>query len=67
MLPGEEVSSQRALSRAREHLVQFIVAGMTRDLPQAAGERRRWSMKKSGNDTRTDPNRHQTGATAAGT
>ena len=35
MLPGEEVFSQRALSRARQHLVQFIVAGMMSDLPQA--------------------------------
>ncbi len=33
MLPDEEVSSERALSRAREHLVQFVVAGMMVDLP----------------------------------
>jgi TetR/AcrR family transcriptional regulator len=34
MLPGQEVSSERALSRAREHIVRFIVAGMLVDLPQ---------------------------------
>jgi hypothetical protein len=39
MLPGEEVYSQRALSRAREHLVQFIVAGMMSDTPQAKEEK----------------------------
>lgn len=39
MLPDEEVTSQRALSRAREHLAQFIVAGMMSDLPQAKEER----------------------------
>lgn len=40
MLPGEEVSSQRALSLAREHIVRFIVAGMMVDLPQTKEERR---------------------------
>ncbi|HEX6478958.1 MAG TPA: hypothetical protein VF043_08935 [Ktedonobacteraceae bacterium] len=39
MLPDEEVTSQRALSRAREYLAQFIVAGMMIDLPQAKEER----------------------------
>ena len=39
MLPGEEVSSERALSRAREHIVAFIVAGMMVDLPQTRRER----------------------------
>jgi TetR/AcrR family transcriptional regulator len=34
MLPGEEISSERALSLAREHIVRFIVAGMMVDLPQ---------------------------------
>jgi hypothetical protein len=40
MLPGEEVSSERALSFAREHIVRFIVAGMMVDLPQTKEERR---------------------------
>jgi TetR/AcrR family transcriptional regulator len=35
MLPEKDVSSEQALSSAREHLVAFIVAGMTVD-PQAA-------------------------------
>jgi TetR/AcrR family transcriptional regulator len=37
MLPDEDVSSLRALSRAREHLVAFIVAGMIVDpkVPQS--------------------------------
>lgn len=39
MLPGEEVSSERALSRAREHIVAFIVAGMMVDHPQTRRER----------------------------
>jgi TetR/AcrR family transcriptional regulator len=38
MLPDEEVSSQRVLSRAREHIVQFVVAGMMVDLPQTKEE-----------------------------
>jgi len=39
MLPGEEVFSERALSRAREHIVAFIVAGMMVDLPQTKREK----------------------------
>lgn len=39
MLSGEEVSSERALSRAREHIVGFIVAGMMVDLPQTSREK----------------------------
>jgi AcrR family transcriptional regulator len=41
MLPDEEVFSERAISRAREHIVRFIVAGMMIDLPQAKEERGR--------------------------
>jgi len=33
MLPGEEMSPERTLSRAREYIVEFIVAGMMVDLP----------------------------------
>lgn len=40
MLSGEEVSSERALSLAREHIVRFIVAGLLVDLPQTIEERR---------------------------
>jgi TetR/AcrR family transcriptional regulator len=40
MLPGEDVFSERALSRAREHLVRLIVAGMLIDLPQQTNEER---------------------------
>ena len=39
MLPDEEVSSQRALSRAREHIIQFVVAGMMIDLLHTKEER----------------------------
>lgn len=39
MLPDEEVSSKRALSRAREYIVGFIVAGMMIDLPQMKEEK----------------------------
>ena len=39
MLPDEEVSSQQALSRAREYIIQFVVAGMMIDLPQTKEER----------------------------
>ena len=39
MLPDEEVFSERSISRAREHIVRFIVAGMMIDLPQAKEER----------------------------
>jgi len=38
MLSGEELSSERALSRAREHIVAFIVAGIMVDLPQTGRE-----------------------------
>jgi TetR/AcrR family transcriptional regulator len=34
VLPGEQVSSERALSLAREHLVRFIVSGTMVDHPQ---------------------------------
>jgi hypothetical protein len=39
MHPDEKVFSEPALSRAREHLVRFIVAGMMIDLPQTTEER----------------------------
>jgi len=39
MLPGKEVSPERTLSRAREYIIGFIVAGMMFDLPQTRGER----------------------------
>jgi len=39
MLPSEEVSPERTLSRAREYIVGFIVAGMMVDRPQTRGER----------------------------
>ena len=40
MLPGEEMSSERMLARAREHLVGFIMGGMLVDQPPAQSETR---------------------------
>jgi hypothetical protein len=34
LLPGKDFSSAAALARAREYLVDFIVAGMMVDLPE---------------------------------
>jgi hypothetical protein len=34
VLPGEDVSSAAALARAREYIVDFIVAGMMVDPPE---------------------------------
>jgi TetR/AcrR family transcriptional regulator len=39
LLPDEDVSSAAALTRAREHIVEFVVHGMMVDLPETTSER----------------------------
>jgi hypothetical protein len=39
MLSGDEAASAQAISRAREHLIEFIIGGMLFDLPETKVER----------------------------